>query len=425
MAKPRWPLRVYIGAVIVTAILGFFVASLEFEAPAADRVTLAIILFAASTIAQLRPIHVSTKMKLTVNEVATFAGAILLGPLWAMTVAAGSALVATFFHPKRASWYNRLFNVSVQALGAGAAAASYAFLAVDGSSVAHNPIAVVAAAIVMYLVWTALVDIVLALQLRRDPIATWWPLHRREMIQSAALYALGGLAALSLGVSIWTSVLFVVPVLLVFATIREASRLREQTRQAIYELADLVDQRDPYTHGHSQRVAQYAERLARRLRLSSTQIDLIREAARMHDVGKIRTPDDVLNKPGPLDVRELVEMHAHAEDGAKLLARLPDFWEGAALVRCHHERHDGTGYPRGLAGMEIPKEAYVIAVADAYDAMATDRPYRNALTWPQIVAEYRRGRGTQWSAEIVDAFVAMMESERAEVRVAAPVAQTA
>jgi len=425
MAKLRWPLRVYIGAVVVTAFLAFVVATIEPERRAADTLTLALILFAGSTIAQLRPLHVGTKYKVAVSDVAIFAGAILLSPLWAMAVAAGSTLVPTFFRAKRPSWHNRLFNLSVAALGTGSAASSYAFLAVSGASVAANPIAIIIAAIVMYLVMTGLVDIVVALQLRRDPVTTWWPLHRRDMIQSAALYALGGLAALSLGVSIWTSVLFVVPVLLVFSTMRESARLRDQTRQAIYELADLVDQRDPYTHGHSQRVAQYAERLARRLRLSSTQIDLIREAARMHDVGKIRTPDDVLNKPGPLDVRELVEMHAHAEDGAKLLARLPDFWEGAALVRCHHERHDGTGYPRGLAGTEIPKEAYVIAVADAYDAMATDRPYRNALTWPQIVAEYRRGRGTQWSAEIVDAFVAMMESERAEVRVAAPVARIA
>lgn len=423
MAKLRWPLRVYITAVIVTATLAFLVASIEPEPAIADRLSLALILLAASTIAQLRPIHVSTKIKLNVNDVATFAGSILLGPLAAMAVAAGSALVASFFRPRKTTWYSRLFNISVTALGTGAAAATYSFLAVGGASVVQNPAAVVVAAIVMYLVQTALVDVVAALQLRRDPVSTWWPLHRREMIQNASLYALGGLAALSLGVNVWTSVLFVVPVLLVFATMREATRLREQTRQAIYELADLVDQRDPYTHGHSQRVAQYAERLARRLRMSATQIDLIREAARMHDVGKIRTPDDVLNKPGPLDVRELVEMHAHAEDGAKLLARLPDFWEGAALVRAHHERHDGTGYPRGLAGMEIPREASVIAVADAYDAMATDRPYRNALTWPQILAEYRRGRGTQWSADVVDIFVAMIESER-ETRIAAPVAQT-
>jgi putative nucleotidyltransferase with HDIG domain len=424
MRTLRWPLRVYISAVIATAVLAFLVASIKPEPAIADHLTLALVLFAAAAIAQIRPIHVSTKMKLTVSDVATFAGSVLVGPLLAMAVAAGSMLVGSFFHSKQPTWYNRLFNVSVGSLGTGAAAATYAFLAVSGASVAQNPIAVVVAAVVMYLVQTALVDVVVALQLRRDPVATWWPLHRREVVQSAALYALGGLAALSLGVSVWTSVLFVVPVLLVFATMRESARLRQQTRQAIYELADLVDQRDPYTHGHSQRVAQYAERLARRLKLSPTQIDLIREAARMHDVGKIRTPDDVLNKPGPLDVRELVEMHAHAEDGAKLLARLPDFWEGAALVRAHHERHDGTGYPRGLAGKEIPLEAYVIAVADAYDAMATDRPYRNALTWPQIVSEYHRGRGTQWTTEVVDAFVAMMESER-ETRVAAQVAQTA
>ena len=131
----------------------------------------------------------------------------------------------------------------------------------------------------------------------------------------------------------------------------------------------------------------------------------------MHDLGKIGTSDHILQKPGPLDEGELADMRTHAEYGARLLARLPEFWEGASLVRAHHERWDGAGYPRGLQAKEIPQEVAIIAVTDAYDAMATDRPYRKALSWQQIRTELERCRGHQWEAAVVDAFLAMMDEE--------------
>lgn len=408
MQKLRWPLRVYLATVIAAGALGLVIA----DVPGEGNALVIGMLFVLATLAQLRTVHVSTKMKISVGDAVTFAASLLLAPFWAMGIAAASMLVSTVFVRSRASWYSRAFNAAVSALGTGAAAATFAFLAVDGRSIMSNPVAVVMAAVVMYFVQTALVDGIVALQLRRDPIATWWPLHRRDIAQHAALYGLGALGAFSVTIHPWAAALFVVPVALVLMSIRDAVRLREQTREAIYELADLVDRRDPYTHSHSQRVAVYAEKLARRLKLSQVQIDLVREAARMHDLGKISTPDNVLHKPGSLSADELVEMHAHAEDGAKLLARLPEFWEGAALVRAHHERADGSGYPRGLAGNEIPLEASVIAVSDSYDAMATDRPYRNALGWTQIRAEFLRCRGSQWRGDVVDAFIAMLEAEQ-------------
>jgi HD-GYP domain-containing protein (c-di-GMP phosphodiesterase class II) len=106
-------------------------------------------------------------------------------------------------------------------------------------------------------------------------------------------------------------------------------------------------------------------------------------------------------------------MHDHAENGYALLEQLPAFWEGAEFVRSHHERVDGTGYPRGLRGWEVPLELSVIAVADSYDAMTTDRVYRKALSWPAVRAELLRERGHQWHESVVDAFLAMIEGERA------------
>ncbi len=199
-------------------------------------------------------------------------------------------------------------------------------------------------------------------------------------------------------------------------SLRESARVREQTRETILELADLIDLRDPYTHGHSQRVAALAQRLGRRMKLEATQIELITDAARVHDIGKIGTNDLVLLKAGPLNDAERAEMQRHVEIGHRLLSHIPEFFEGSELVLSHHERHDGRGYPRGLKGDELPLEVSVISVADSYDAMTTDRPYRRGLPWSAVRAELIRGRDTQWRASAVDRFIEIIEEDRAQMQ---------
>jgi HD-GYP domain-containing protein (c-di-GMP phosphodiesterase class II) len=162
-----------------------------------------------------------------------------------------------------------------------------------------------------------------------------------------------------------------------------------------------------------------AERLAKRMGLEPSQVELIRLAARVHDIGKVATNDLVLLKPGPLDPSEVVEMRRHSELGATLLGQIPEFWEGASIVLAHHERPDGKGYPRGLRGAELSLETGVVAVADAYDAMSSDRPYRRGMPWQQVRAELLQHRGTQWDSQVVDAFVGLMDDAQARVRAAA------
>jgi len=130
----------------------------------------------------------------------------------------------------------------------------------------------------------------------------------------------------------------------------------------------------------------------------------------------------VLLKAGPLDADEQAEMRRHVDIGHRLLRHLPEFWEGAELVLAHHERHDGKGYPRGLQGDELPLEVSVISVADTYDAMTSDRPYRKGLGWEKVRAELLRCRGAQWREMAVDAFVTMIEDERRELAARQPVA---
>lgn len=377
---------------------------------------LAAALLALATVAQLRPIHLTQKMKMTVDDTATFAAALLLSPGVALLVAAGSTLLA-YARRRRSPWFESAFNAATSGLATFTAAAVFVALGGDRGSVASYAPAAVAAAVARYLVHTGLVDVAVALQLRRDPLATWWPVHRRDLPQSIALYALGGLMAIVADAYPLAILLFAIPVAGIFASMRETARLRTQTREAIVEMAKLIDQRDRYTHGHSQRVADLAARIATRLKMDPNQVELIREAGLLHDLGKIRTPDDVLQKMGQLAHDEQLEMRLHAEAGADLLRKLPEFWEGASLVRAHHERFDGTGYPRGLAGAEIPLEAAVIAVADAWDAMTSDRPYRKALSHAEARAELMRHRGSQWTPTVVDALLAITSEP---VRTAGP-----
>lgn len=416
MRRLRPAIRAYIALVAIAALAAIVAAAALTDLPAGRELLLFGIFLTFASAARLWVVHLSTKMKFTAEDVVTFAAALTLGPLSAMLVGGLSALVSTR-GAARKPWFERAFNVSVHILHVGAAAAVFQILA-GGRTVTDAPFAAVAAALAHYLVAAVLVDLVVSLQLRRTPLRSLWLVRRRDIGQTGALYVLGALAALLATSAPLTVVLFFLPMLLIVRSLRAATRLREETKQAVFDLADLIDKRDAYTHGHSQRVAVYAERLARHMRLPESQIELVALAARVHDIGKVATPDEVLRKPGPLDARELEVMRRHARDGETLLAKVPGFWEGAALVGAHHERADAAGYPHGSTAYEIPIEAGIIAVADAFDAMTTDRPYRSALGWSEVRAELERGRGTQWDARVVDSFldqIGMRDGEMAKV----------
>jgi len=412
----RLPLRLYVAGVIAIGLLALGLGAAGVR-PIASDVPTAIVLLVLATAAQLRPVHLTQKTKITVEDAATFAAALLLVPGLAMLVAGASTALSGL--RARTSWYNRAFNAAAVVIDTGAAAFAFTVLS-DGAhpSVATVP-AIAAAAVMKFGIGSTVVDTAVALQLRRRPLAKWWARRRRDAAQLVSLYVIGAIGAIAASDSPLTLALFVAPSALVLLGLRNTARLQAHTKQAARALARLIEQRDRYTYGHSERVADYAERLARAMRMEQVQIDLIREAAFLHDIGKIATPDQVLLKPGALDACETDVMHDHAEHGYALLEKLPAFWEGAEFVRSHHERVDGGGYPRGLRGWELPLEVSIIAVADSYDAMTTDRVYRKALPWPAVRAELLRERGRQWHESVVDAFLAMIEAERSAAGVEA------
>lgn len=189
----------------------------------------------------------------------------------------------------------------------------------------------------------------------------------------------------------------------------ENARLYENMRETflttIQTLAVTIDRRDTYTAGHTERVSEYSLAIGRALGLTDAQLDRLRLASILHDIGKIGVKDDILLKKGKLTDEEFAEIKKHSQHGHDILSPIGQLKEILDGVRCHHERYDGQGYPDGLKGDEISLEARIIAIADSYDAMTSDRPYRKGLTMDKAKEELINGSGTQFDPELVETFL--------------------
>jgi hypothetical protein len=280
-----------------------------------------------------------------------------------------------------------------------------------------GPIVVAAGA--MLLVNTALVAGAIAL----DSGARFWRLWRGEIANvagtSAALFALGVVAALIVRDYPLALLPLAIPAGLAQYALRRETQLRAETRAALASLVDVMELQDPYTAGHSGRVATLARNLALRLGLTGEEADLVETAGRVHDLGKLALKPALLHKQGPLDEAEWREMRQHPVHGAEVVGRFAGYAGCAELVRHHHEHLDGSGYPCGLAGDQIPIGARILAVADAFDAMTTTRSYRPAKGPDAALRVLEEGAGTRWDRRVVDA---LAEQQRAAAPAAVPVA---
>jgi putative nucleotidyltransferase with HDIG domain len=187
-------------------------------------------------------------------------------------------------------------------------------------------------------------------------------------------------------------------------------RLQDTYLGAIGSLAAAIEARDPYTVGHSARVTQYSVAIAEAMNLSNEETEEIRLAALLHDIGKIGIPDNILNKPEGLSEEEYTAIKMHPELSMRIMEPLPQRGDIIPIIYHHHEHYDGSGYMDGQAGENIPLGARIISVADAYEAMTSDRPYRNALSREDALEELRVNAGSQFDPEVVRHFVKLLES---------------
>ena len=179
----------------------------------------------------------------------------------------------------------------------------------------------------------------------------------------------------------------------------------------VHSLADAIDAKDTYTNGHSGRVAKYSKEIARRYGYSEKAQGDIYMMGLLHDVGKIGVPDAVINKPAKLTDEEFAMIKNHPAMGSRILKNIKEMPALATGARWHHEKYGGGGYPDGLSGNDIPEEARIIAVADAYDAMSSRRSYRDVLPQEVVRGEIEKGKGTQFDPKFADIMLSMIDED--------------
>jgi len=385
-------------------------------------VPLMVILFVLAAAACHFPVELTPRFKTDAGTAVHFAIVLLFAAPIAVALVGASVLfgnvtLALRRGPngrRRRGVYDSLFNTSQLMIAAGIGAAVLYALRPETPAMRlalQDAVAVPATALAMYLTNTVLVALMVAWQMGRNAWDVWASSQRIDAAAEATLYLIGFVTAVLAIDHRWAPLAMAVPAAVVYVATKRAVLLDHQTIGAVEAMADMVDRRDRYTAEHSVRVAANAAAIAKAMRLSSATIETVRLAARVHDLGKVALPDEILHKPGKLSAEEFALMKEHPRQGCEILAQLPQYRKGREIVLAHHERVDGTGYPRGLTADRIPIGAQIVAVADALDAMTSNRPYRAALPLHQAMTELRLGRGTQWSATVVDTLSGLVNVE--------------
>lgn len=273
-----------------------------------------------------------------------------------------------------------------------------------------TPVLVIGAVIAaFYLVNVIILNGYLAIVNNRPMSYIWVTQDLEFLLPYLSLEVVGVLAALVWETSPSILPLLAVPAVTTYLAFETIERLQRQTQEAMIAMADAIDARDPYTAQHSRRVTDLARRLAEVYGLKPREIERLELAARVHDIGKIGISDQILHKSGPLTDKEWETMREHPVIGEQMLLPYRQFRHQALIVRSHHERWDGRGYPDSLRGQNVPISARIIGVADAFDAMTSTRPYRPAMSRERAVEEIRKNAAIQFDPMVVASFLQVME----------------
>jgi response regulator RpfG family c-di-GMP phosphodiesterase len=377
------------------------------------QVGLAILLFGWVVLADRFPIHIRYGTKVSLISMPLYLVMALL-PLPLALSAAGLAILVTDFFSRAERGLSPVDFIQDPARWILIVSASSTLLHLSGMIGISLHLMLVIAAAVMYVLDVVTFSVITSLCIHDSVIDLMRDITAQSFEIESVQYLTGILGALAFEEASWSLLLLLVPIVLAYQIFKRAKEMNRSTRELLVTMADTVDLRDPYTGGHSRRVAEITSRILDHMQISGAEAELINTAARLHDIGKIGISDEILLKPGTLTDEEWVVMRSHPQKGAELLGRYVDFVRGHDMVLYHHERWDGKGYPRGMMGSEIPFGARVIAAADAFDAITTDRPYRKGKTLREAAEILADGRGTQWNAEVVDALLATLQDELGE-----------
>lgn len=429
--RPGWLINLFIGILIIIA----FPLSIFVNRPVSGIDWFGLILFTLLVIVtEGLSIDIYVKnTSVSTSAAPILAGTLLYGPIGAVVLSLTFALVAKIKHR---SPLNRFIFNSINQMIAGLLCTSVIILAgksfTDYAFIVQLLISVVSA-LVIFLSTTVLI----AMAIKIDVGAPFKQVWKEKFSWLSPYYISMGLIAYALILGYQTTglmglVVILIPLLMLRLSVKQyidrtismvnelrgknnllecnSQEINKLNEDLLNALAEVIDLRDPFTLGHSQFVTRYSVLIAKKLGLPQEQIDLIRKAGLLHDIGKIGIPDSILMKPFPLTPDEYYTIQTHTTLGAGILEKAHSLKHLSPIVRHHHERYDGNGYPDHLSGKDIPMESRIIAIADAVEAMASDRPYRRALSLERIEEELKRNSGSQFDPMIIESMLQILKS---------------
>lgn len=387
----------------------------------------ALALIAAAFASGLLIVELSSVSAESVTFALVVAALLQFGPA-AAVAAAVAGEVGSALRPPRTKVYRSAYNAGLHALAAAALGAVFTSAGVEPGGISLVAAGLLLPASLAYFaVSTGLLALAIGWSTDAEPRAVWresfrWLLpHYPALALVGVVLAMGQQAAGALGVLV-----FCLPLLMSHYSVNifvrrtrnqmqaledANARLKSMNSELTETLASVVDARDLYLYRHSHQASNYTERIARRLALPEAEIQLVKQAALLHDIGKVGIPEAILRKPAALDEAERSIMNSHSEIGAEIVARTRELAPVAAIVRAHHERYDGKGYPDGLKGEAIPVGARIVCVLEAFDAMISDRPYRRGRSVEEALEEIKRCSGTQFDPRVVRAFLGVVREQ--------------
>lgn len=314
-------------------------------------------------------------------------------------------------------FYKTIFNGATILLSTGAAGLCYKFLGgVPGEIDINSTLLPMLACILVYsLINETIISGLMAIVTGERFISSWFGnlfFAARDCIFVAPLGVLMAIAYMKY--SILGIFLFMGPLLLARYSYKLYIDMRRVYMDTVRSFSQAIEIKDPYTQGHSMRVGEYAVALGKRVKLSHKRLENLKMAAILHDIGKIGIEESILNKPGKLTPEEFDKIKEHPENGFKILQDIEFLKDVSQIILSHHEKMDGTGYPNGKKQGEISTEAAILSIADVYDALTSDRPYRKALTLEQAFAIIEEGKGNHFDAQLAEEFMDMIRKQGSE-----------
>ena len=408
-------LKIYIGVIIASAIALFIylIPSL----PSLSNIWPVLVFFLAiSVFAEFIPVDLPIGGVISIGFPIDFVVILVYGPALAMLIIALGALIGEAIERKR-SWYKIIFNTSQFALTAGIAGLIYKYTGgiIGFQNFFKFIVPAAFCAFIYCLINLILVTMVISLDQGSRFTAVWRTNFQEILPTYLAEAPLGFLmAVIYVQTGVLGILLFFLPLLLARRSFELYTKMRKMYLETIRALAAAIDAKDPYTKGHSERVAETSVVLAQELNLSGRDIENIEYTALLHDIGKIGIDDRILGKSSKLSNEEFKKIKEHPIVGAKIIEPVDFLKNSYRVIYHHHEKYNGGGYPDGLKEKDIPLCARIIGVADAYDAMDSDRPYRKKLSKEKILKEFTEQSGKQFDPQIVTALMLILKREREE-----------